>query len=154
MLYEWLKIIHVISAAVLFGTGLGTAFYMLYVNFQKDIALIAYVTRQVVIADWLFTGTSGVIQVATGFSMVYLKGYSLSSLWIVGSIIGYSIAAACWIPVVFLQIRCRNLAFTALHTQAPLSASYYRCFMLWWILWIPAFLALIVVFYLMTSQHT
>ena len=152
MLYEWLKIMHVISAAVLFATGIGTAFYMLYANFQKDIQLIAEVTRQVVIADALFTGISGIIQPATGFAMVYLKGYSLLSLWLLGSIIGYGVAGACWLPVVYLQIRCRDLAFTALNTRTPLPPLYYRYFKSWCLLGIPAFLALTVTFFLMTNR--
>jgi uncharacterized membrane protein len=41
MIYTWLKIFHVISAAILFGTGLGTAFYMFYVNLQNNVSLIA-----------------------------------------------------------------------------------------------------------------
>ena len=73
MLYDWIKIIHIFSAAALFGTGLGTAFYMFYVNQQKDITLIAKATAAVVIADWLFTATSGVIQAVTGFMMIYLR---------------------------------------------------------------------------------
>src|SRR5580704_333976 len=101
MLYAWIKILHIVSASVLFGTGLGTAFYMFYVNLQKDITLIAKATSAVVIADWLFTATSGVVQAVTGFILVYLKGYSLLSLWVFGSIVGYVIAAVCWVPVVW-----------------------------------------------------
>ncbi len=106
MLYAWIKILHIISASVLFGTGLGTAFYMFYVNFQNDVKLIAKATKEVVIADWFFTLTSGIVQAITGFLLVYLKGYSLLSPWVLGSILGYLIAGACWVPVVWLQMRC------------------------------------------------
>ena len=152
MLYEWIKILHIISASILFGTGLGTAFYMFYVNQQKDITLIAKATAAVVIADWLFTATSGVIQAVTGFILVYLKGYSWTSLWILGSIFGYVIAGVCWLPVVWLQMRCRDLALTASVNQNPLPKAYQRYFRTWWLLGIPAFIALIGVFYLMVNK--
>lgn len=152
MLYAWIKILHIISAAVLFGTGLGTAFYMFYVNQQKNVTLIAKATAAVVVADWLFTATSGVIQAITGFTLVYLKGYSLFSIWVFGSILGYVIAGICWLPVVWLQMRCRDLAFMASENKTPLSAEYRRYFTIWWILGIPAFIALVGVFYLMANK--
>jgi uncharacterized membrane protein len=152
MLYAWIKIIHVISAAVLFGTGMGTAFYMFYVNRQKDIRLIAMATKQVVFVDWVFTGTSGVIQFFSGMWLIYLKGYSPTALWLMGAMIGYVIASACWVPVVYLQIRCRDLAFEALKNNTSLNEKYDRYYKIWWILGIPAFLSLMVVFYLMANR--
>ncbi len=152
MLYAWIKICHIISASVLFGTGLGTAFYMLAVNYQRDINLIVKATREVVIADCFFTTTSGVIQAMTGFLLIYLKGYSLLNLWVLGSIIGYVIAGICWLPVVWLQIQCRNLATLALNNHEPLSEKYKKYFRIWVLLGIPAFFALICVFYLMTNK--
>lgn len=152
MLYAWIKILHIISASVLFGTGLGTAFYMFYVNRQKNVALIAKATSEVVIADWVFTATSGVIQAVTGFILVYLKGYSLLSFWVLGSILGYVIAGMCWLPVVWLQMQCRDLAFLASANQTSLPAEYKKYFRVWWLLGIPAFIALVGVFYLMVNK--
>lgn len=152
MLYLWIKIIHIISAAILFGTGLGTAFYMLYVNQQKNVALIAKATTEVVIADWLFTGTSGVIQAVTGFILIYLAGFSFYSFWVWGSILGYVVAGICWLPVVWLQIRCRDIALLASKNKTQLPREYQRYYRVWWLLGIPAFMALVVVFYLMTNK--
>ena len=152
MLYAWIEILHIVSASVLFGTGLGTAFYMFYVNLQSNVTLIAKATAKIVVADWLFTLTSGILQAITGFSLVYLKGYSLLSLWVMGSILGYIIAGACWVPVVWLQIRCRDLAFFASKNNLPLPPVYKKYFKIWWVLGIPAFIALVGVFYLMTNK--
>lgn len=152
MLYAWIKILHIISASVLFGTGLGTAFYMFYVNFQDDVNLIAKATAEVVVADWLFTLTSGIIQAITGFILIYLKGYSLFSFWVFGSILGYVVAGACWVPVVWLQMRCRDLARIAAMNNVSLSAEYKKYYTIWWLLGIPAFISLVGVFYLMTNK--
>ena len=151
-MYDFIKIAHIISASVLFGTGLGTAFYMFYVNSQENIGLIAKATRQVVFADWVFTGSSGIIQFLTGMWMVYLKGYSMGHVWIWGALLGYSVAGCCWIPVVYLQIKCQRLAELALVTKQPLSKAYRKAVKLWILLGIPAFISLIVVYYLMVNK--
>ncbi|MBV8802240.1 MAG: DUF2269 domain-containing protein [Gammaproteobacteria bacterium] len=152
MIYVWLKILHVVSASILFGTSMGTAFYMFYVNLQNNISLIVKATYAVVIANWLFTMTSGVVQVMTGFSMIYLKGYSFKSLWIIGSIIGYFIAIICWLPIVWLQMRCYDLALESFSSNRPLSALYRRYFKIECLLGIPACVALVCVFYLMINK--
>ena len=152
MLYLWLKFIHVVSATILFGTGIGTAMNLLLAQKSKDIVLIAATTRYVVAADWVFTGSSGIVQAITGLWMVSLVGYPLTSFWIMGSIIGYLIAAFCWFPVVYLQIKMRDLAAFSLKTSTPLPPRYYQYYRTWfWLGW-PAFISLIIVFYLMTNK--
>lgn len=151
-LYEGLKIIHIITASVLFGTGLGTAIYMLYANMLKNIPIIALATQRVVTADWLFTGISGVLQPLTGIAMLYLKGYKLTNAWAMAAFTCYGIAAVCWFIVVYLQIRCRDLATVALKTNTALPKQYKQYFIAWVILGFPAFLSLIVIFYLMANN--
>jgi uncharacterized membrane protein len=150
--YDGLKIVHIITASILFGTGLGTAIYMLYANLLKNIPIIALATRRVVTADWLFTGISGVLQPITGIAMLYLKGYKLTNAWAMAVFTGYSIAAVCWFIVVYLQIRCRDLAIAAVKTNTALPKQYQQYFIAWVILGFPAFLSLIVIFYLMANN--
>lgn len=152
MLYLWLKFIHVISSTILFGTGMGTACTMLYGHRTRKVPVIAATAQYVVIADWIFTASSGVVQPITGLWMVYLAGYSWQSLWIIGSIIGYVIAGCCWFPVVYLQIKMRDFAVAAHRDHTELPPRYFRYFKYWfWLGW-PAFISLIIVFYLMTNK--
>ncbi len=151
-LYQALKILHIISASVLFGTGMGTALYMLYANILKDISLITLATRRVVRADGLFTGISGVVQPISGLAMLYLKKYSWHNPWAIRVLIAYAIAGICWLIVVYLQIRCRNLAEIALAENKALPRLYYRYFYAWIILGIPAFSALLLIFYWMANN--
>ncbi len=152
MLYLWLKFIHVVSSTILFGTGIGTACVLLFAYRTKDVRVIAAATRYVVLADWIFTATSGVMQPLTGFWMAHLAGYSLTSFWMMGSIVGYIIAGCSWLPVVFLQIKMRDLAQFANKFNTPLPRHFYRYFRYWFILGWPAFISLIIVFYLMTNK--
>ncbi|MCP0913231.1 MULTISPECIES: DUF2269 family protein [Legionella] len=152
MLYLWLKYIHIVSSTILFGTGLGTACVMWYGHYKKDVHAMAIINEYVVLVDWIFTGTSGIVQPVTGLWMVFIAGYSFTSLWVLGSIIGYLIAAACWIPVVFLQIKIRNLTVYAARSGLTLPQEYFFYFRWWFLLGWPAFISLLIVFYLMVMK--
>jgi len=97
MEYLLVKWVHVLSSTLLFGTGLGSAFYMFFTNRSYDVRAIAVVSRRVVIADWLFTTPTAVIQPATGFYLLHLAGMPLSARWVVWSIALYIVAGACWL---------------------------------------------------------
>jgi uncharacterized membrane protein len=152
MLYLFLKFIHVVSSTILFGTGIGTASVMLYGHMTRDAKIIAAISRYVVAADWIFTASSAVVQLVTGLWLVYLAGYSFHLFWIYGALAGYVIAALCWLPVVYLQIRMRDLAIHASTNASRLPHRYFKYFRIWFCLGWPAFLSLIVVFYLMTVK--
>lgn len=150
--YIVVKWLHIVSSTILFGTGIGSAFYMLFISLTKDVRAIAMVSRYVVRADWIFTSPTVLIQPITGFYLVYLAGYPLTSRWIFWSIILYLVAGACWLPVVWLQIKMRNLADAAVKESSTLPQQYWVYLTVWTLLGIPAFLALVIVFYLMVAK--
>lgn len=154
MLYIWLKYLHILSSTVLFGTGIGTASVMLYAYYQEDIKVKAAIYRYVVLVDWFFTGISGIVQPLTGFILVYLAGYALTSAWIMGSIIGYIITAVCWVIVAYLQVKIRNITLQAVNNHSALPQQYDFYFKYWFMLGWPAFFSLLIVFYLMTAKPT
>ena len=152
MEYVLVKTLHVVSSTILFGTGIGSAFYMLLASVQRDAGIAHFVIRRVVIADWLFTTPAVIVQPATGVYLVHLAGFPLSSTWLALSIALYVLAGACWLPVVWLQIRMRELAAEAAASGAPLPPAFRKCLRIWVALGIPAFVALVVVFYLMVAK--
>lgn len=152
MEYLIIKWLHIVSSTLLFGTGIGSAFYMLFSSLSRDVRAIAVVSRHVVRADWLFTATTVVFQPLSGFYMIHLAGYPLTSAWIVWSIALYLVAGACWLPVVWLQIRMRDMAQASARDNLALPALYWRYLRIWTALGIPAFFALVIVFYLMTAK--
>lgn len=99
--YLLVKLIHIISATILFGTGIGSAFYMFMANRKKDIKAMAFVVKTVVIADWIFTTPAVIIQLISGLYMVHLAGYDLSWTWLKWGLILYFFAGFCWLPVVY-----------------------------------------------------
>ena len=152
MEYVVVKWLHILSSTFLFGTGIGSAWYMLFANISRDVRAIAVVSRNVVVADWLFTATTAVIQPATGFYMIHLAGYPFHSTWIMWSVALYVLAGACWLPVVWIQMRLRDLAAEAARTNTDLPPQYWRLFKTWVALGVPAFAAFVVIFWLMVAK--
>ncbi|MEW6372340.1 MAG: DUF2269 domain-containing protein [Pseudomonadota bacterium] len=152
MEYVVVKWLHILSSTFLFGTGIGSAWYMLFANISRDVRAIAVVARNVVIADWIFTATTAIIQPATGFYMIHLAGYPLHSKWIMWSIALYILAGACWLPVVWIQMRLRDLSAEAVRNNTGLPPLYWRYFKTWIALGVPAFIAFVVIFWLMVAK--
>jgi uncharacterized membrane protein len=152
MEYLIVKLLHILSSTLLFGTGIGSAWYLLFAVASKNVQAIAVVSRILVVADWLFTGVTMIVQPATGFYLVHLAGFPLHTPWLYWSIVLFVVAFLCWAPVVWLQIRMRDLAKDAMLQATPLPAQFWRYFRAWVALGVPAFFAFIAVFYLMVVK--
>ncbi|QLQ33134.1 MAG: DUF2269 domain-containing protein [Candidatus Thiothrix singaporensis] len=152
MTYLTLKYLHILSMVLLFGTGLGSAFYKWMADRSGNVAHIAATNRHVVLADWLFTTPTVVFQPISGLWMAHLLGYPLTASWLAASLTLYALAGACWLPVVWLQIRMRNLAATASISQQALPAQYWRYARIWFWLGVPAFAAMLVVVLMMVFK--
>ena len=149
LIAKWL---HILSSTVLFGTGIGTAFQMVWAMRTGRVETIHSVASGVVMADWVFTTPAGVIQPLTGLWLIHLQGWSLTEPWLVLSYALYFLAFLCWAPVVHLQMRIRDLAGQALGTGSPLPRAARRAYAIWFALGWPAFAALTLVFWLMVSK--
>ena len=147
-----IKTLHIIGATVLFGTGAGIAFFMLMANRTKDPALIAHVAGTVVVADLLFTASAVVVQPLTGLALAGFDGQPLTHGWIGLSLILYLVTGAFWLPVVFIQLRMRDLARTAAAQGAPLPALYHRLYRVWFAFGFPAFAAVLGIIWLMVAK--
>ena len=152
--YAIVKTIHVISSTLLFGTGIGSAFYMFFASRARDPRTIAFVVRYVVIADWLFTTTAVIVQPVSGFYLVHLAGFPLAALWIWLSFALYLVAGACWLPVVWMQMQMRRMADEAVAAGGALPERYWTYFRAWVALGVPAFVSLVAVFWLMVAKPT
>ena len=152
MEYLFVKWLHVISSTVLFGTGVGSAFYLLATTLSRDVRAVAVVTRMVVRADWLFTATTAVLQPLTGFWLMHRAGLPLQTPWIKASIVCYVLAILCWLPVVWLQIRLRDIASEAANSGQALPPRYWRFFKWWVALGVPAFFLFVALFWLMVAK--
>lgn len=151
-LYDFAKWLHILSSTVLFGTGLGTAFHLWLTHRRGTPGQVALAARNTVLADWLFTLPSGIVQPVTGFWLVWLAGWDIWASWLVASYALFGLALCCWVPVVIIQIRAHRLAEQATRAEKPLPPRYHALMRLWfWLGW-PAFLGLVAVFGLMATK--
>lgn len=150
--YLVVKWIHVISATVLFGTGLGTAFHFWFACRGGDAATIAAAARATVAADFIFTLPAAIIQPVTGLLLALAAGYPLGSRWIAAAFVLYGIAGACWIPVVFIQLRLRDIAERHAREATQVGDEFRSLYRRWFALGWPAFAAMLAILWLMVSR--
>ena len=150
--YLTIKTIHILSSVLMVGTGFGTAFYLFFANRSGSVEAIAVVSRLVVRADWWFTTPAVIVQPLSGAWMIHLAGYPLDALWIKASLALYVLAGACWLPVVWYQVRMGKLALAAHAANTDLPAEYWRYARRWELLGYPAFIAMLAVYWLMVHK--
>ncbi|MEP3051575.1 MAG: DUF2269 domain-containing protein [Erythrobacter sp.] len=155
-IYFLVKTLHIVSATVLFGTGIGIAFFFLMgmrAGFSRgDAAAAWFAARTTAVADMIFTLNAGIVQPISGFWLIHLTGYDLTAPWLVMTYILYVIALACWLPVVWLQLRIRDAWRAKMDGAAIDEVLLKRRFHTWFALGWPAFAALIAVFWLMVAK--
>ena len=125
--YLALKCLHIVSSVLLVGTGFGTAFYLFFTNRQPSLEARAVVARLVVKADLWFTTPAVIVQPLTGIVMVKMAGWPWDSPWLLASIALYALAGACWLPVLWLQLRMARLAELALANGTALPPPTPAC---------------------------
>jgi uncharacterized membrane protein len=151
--YALIKTLHILSMVLLFGTGLGSAFYKWMADRSSQLPHIAITNRHVVLADWWFTTPTVIFQPLSGLWLIGQLGLPLSTPWVASSLALYALAGLCWLPVVWLQVRMRDLAACALADRTPLPAAYWRMARAWFWLGVPAFGAMVMVVALMVFKH-
>lgn len=149
LLYKWM---HILSSVLLVGTGLGSAFYLFFTLRTRNVQAIAGVSRLVVIADWCFTTPAIFIQPLTGYLMMRTVGYTFELAWLKHTLWLYALAGICWLPVVWLQIRLRDIAREAANAQTELPELFWRYAKRWELLGYPAFVAMLVIYWLMVFR--
>jgi uncharacterized membrane protein len=149
------KLVHLLSAAVLFGTGAGIAFFAWF-GYRRAMAIgeidgLRTVLRLTVIADTCFTAPAVLMQFISGVALTHLNQWSFSCPWVSTSIGLFLLVGLLWLPVVVIQIQMSREAERAA-SIAGLGPGFHRRFKLWFVLGVPAFLIVLGLFYLMVAK--
>src|SRR5690606_13390649 len=126
---------------------------LFFITLSRDVHAIAVVARYVVVADWIFTATTIVFQPASGFYLAHRMGYPLTEPWLLWSTVAFVLAALCWLPVVWLQMRLRDIAIAADLKGEALPRSYLKLFACWVALGVPALVSFLAIFYMMVARQ-
>jgi uncharacterized membrane protein len=152
VIYLLLKFAHVVGATVILGTGSGIAFFMLMAHRADNAEFIARTAGLVVLADTIFTATAVLLQPVTGYLLMRQTGMTFAENWIAVSLLLYLVAGVFWLPVVWIQIRLRDLARAAVDAGTPLPAAYHRLFRIWLAFGFPGFGAVLAILFLMVAK--
>lgn len=150
--YLIVKWLHIMSSVLLVGTGFGSAFYLFFANRSGDVATQAQVARLAVRADWWFTTPTVIVQPISGLLLAHWAGWSLTTPWLLASLLLYGLAGLCWLPVVWLQLRMAAMASQAQQQQTALPQLYWRYARYWEWLGYPAFAAMLAIYFLMVVK--
>ena len=150
--YLWIKTFHVIGAAVLLGTGFGSAFFKLWADRTSEVNTIAFTSKTVVLVDWIFTTPAVIVQLVTGLMMVWQGDYALTEAWLMLTIGFFLLTGACWLPAVYIQVRCHNLAEQACRTGTALSGEYRHLSRIWFWLGVVGFTSVWIIVGLMVMK--
>ena len=151
-LYFTIKTLHILSATLMVGTGFGSAFYLFWANRSGSVAAQAVVGRWLMKADWWFTTPAVIFQPLSGLWLAQHLGWPLSATWLWLALALYALAGACWLPVVWLQIRMARMAAAANAANGALPPRYWRYARAWEWLGYPAFCAMVTVYFLMVFK--
>jgi len=149
--YLLLKMLHILSAVVVAGTGAGIAFFMFMANRSANVAALAVTARHVVLADWIFTAPAVVLQFVTGLLLMMKLGYSFTSVWFLFVMALFIFIGICWVPVIVIQYKLKALADSALNTGV-LDPQFKKMMRLWTALGVPAFISILIIFWLMVFK--
>ncbi len=150
--YTLIKTLHVLSAAVLFGTGLGIAFFMFVGMKSNDLARQLFAAKATVMADFWFTLPAVIIQPLSGVYLVLKSGMSWNSAWLLWAYGLFLFAGVCWLPVVYIQIRIHRLLQQVGTRPGDSDTEFGKLFRLWFILGWPAFATVIAIYWLMIAK--
>lgn len=149
--YLLLKLIHILSAVVITGTGAGIAFFMFMANRSNNPQAVYITAKTVIVGDWVFTTPAVITQVVTGLMLMNKLHYSFTSIWFYWVIGLFVFIGICWLPVLRIQYRLKELAEQSLETN-QIHPEFKRLMRVWILLGIPAFLAILIIFWMMVFK--
>ena len=152
--YLLIKWLHIVSSVLLAGTGFGSAFYLFFANRQTSLEARAVVARLVVRADLWFTMPAVIAQPLSGMWLAHTAGWPVTTPWLLASIALYLLTGACWLPVLWLQLKMAREVESALAQHRPLVPQYRQWQRAWEWLGYPAFMAMLTVLFLMVNKPT
>jgi uncharacterized membrane protein len=148
-----IKFVHMLSVAVMFGTWLGIAAFMVLAHHSHNTSVVALTSQFVVRIELVVMIAAVVLQPASGVPLAYVIGLDpLGEFWLVASIAGYGFVVLCWLAAVVIEFRVRRVTREAALSNVPLPAAYKTLFRVWAMLAVPILSGMVGLFALMIWQ--
>jgi uncharacterized membrane protein len=148
-----IKFVHVLAAAVMYGTWLGVAAFLAMAYRSANPSVVALVAQFAVRIELFVVAVALALQPISGFPLAWTIGLSpLNEFWIQLSLVLYVVVIAAWFVALRIEIRLRNVARQAALERKPLAHDYPRLFRLWFMLAGVVFVAMTMLILLMVWQ--
>lgn len=149
---ELIRLIHIVSSALMFGVGIGAFWFMRAALGSANVAAIAVITRNAVRAEWFIAAPVAIIQPTTGYLLMLQLDYLFRSRWFLAVAALYIVAGMCWVYLVKAELKMRNLAAASSHAARPLPPQYHALSRRWQRLALAAFAGVLAIFWLMVFR--
>jgi uncharacterized membrane protein len=152
-LYQALVYAHILGVILLAGNITITAFWKVLADMSREVKLIAFANRAVIIADWLFT-VPGIVLTLTGGVGISLMGQwpLFEPSWLSWSVFWFVVAGILWMVFLIpLQIR-QHRAAKLFAQSGEIPDSYWRDARAWITIGLIATVPLLIILYLMVVK--
>jgi uncharacterized membrane protein len=148
-----IKFVHVLFAAVMFGTWLGIAAFMVFAHRSGNASVIALVAQFVVRLELFVMAPAIAVQPISGFPLAAVIGLRpADEFWIAASLAVYAIVVIAWLGALRLEFRIRRVARQAALGGTKLAENYPRLFRIWLALAVLIISGMVLLFLLMVWQ--
>jgi uncharacterized membrane protein len=147
-----LKFVHMIAVAVMFGTWLGIALFMVFAHRMGHASVVALISSFVVRVQTWVMASAVVLQPLIGFPLAVAIGASMSAYWLEVSVGIYAAVVLVWMGSLLIEMRIRRLSKDKAVAKEPLPSSYRRLFWMWSLLTVTGLGGMIAIMALMVWQ--
>jgi uncharacterized membrane protein len=151
-----LKFLHMVTMAVMFGTWLGIALFMLFAHRMGHASVVALISAFVVRAQTWVMAVVVILQPLIGVPLSLAIGSSMSAYWLEVSVAIYAAVVLVWMGGLLVEMRIRRLSVRLSKdpaaTKTPLPPSYRRLFWVWSVLTVVGLGGMIAIMALMVWQ--
>nr|WP_255775339.1 DUF2269 domain-containing protein [Microbulbifer sediminum] len=147
------KALHVLSAIIVFGTGIGIAWYAMRGWRTGDTHIMRWISAETVAADWIFTTAAILLLLGSASGMLYSNPALLGFTWLRLSAILTLLVFCLWVPVVYIQYGIRRrLRNRSGHAGQEGDPGIRRLVHYWYLLGALALPLMIAIVFLMVTK--
>jgi uncharacterized membrane protein len=147
-----IKFVHMIAVAVMFGTWICIAAFMLFAYRSRNAPVAAVTVLFAVRAEYLLMIPAIALQPLAGFPLALAIGERFDEYWLEVSVAIYVAVVAVWLVNFIIELRMRNVTQDAAMSSRPLPDSYRHMFLIWSVLTVAGLAGVLVIMALMIWQ--
>jgi uncharacterized membrane protein len=147
-----IKFVHMIAMAIMFGTWIGIAAFMLFAYRSRNASVAAVTVLFAVRAELMLMIPAIALQPLAGYPLAVAIGERFDEYWLEVSVAIYAAVVVVWLANLMIELRMRKVTQNAAMKSLPLPNSYRRMFFVWSALTVAGLAGVIAIMALMIWQ--